>query len=369
MGTTDNRARLNNFDLVRLFGAILVIYGHAYPLTGGVSPGFAYTPVGTIGVKIFFSISGYLIALSWLRDPAVSRFLLRRCLRIFPALITVIVLSAFVMGPILTRLSLSQYFVNPGTYFYLKNIALYINYSLPGVFENNVYPNAVNGSLWSLPAEFTMYLITPVLIVGAGLLGGGIAFVVVGASFISVAFWLTSILPPFRYVIFAADMWSWLYVMPYFVMGMMYAVYRLDRFLNIYVGSAALFALAVVETNAPIKEAALLLVLPYFTLSFGNGYMLVSRKFTLGADLSYGVFLYGFPVQQTLYFLFGRLIGPWECFLLAAIICAGLASLSWHLVEKRALAWKPRAKKETPTASFGPELIKLPQSENTYANP
>lgn len=97
------RARTNNLDLVRLFGAALVIYGHAYPIAGAASPGFAANGVATIGVKIFFSIRGYLVALSWLRDPHLGRFLLRRSLRIFSALIVVVLLSALVLGPVRSR--------------------------------------------------------------------------------------------------------------------------------------------------------------------------------------------------------------------------------------------------------------------------
>src|SRR3984893_10721087 len=131
--------RSNNFDFLRLIGAVLVIYGHASPLTGTVSPGFAANGVATIGVKIFFVISGYLVALSWLRDGNLARFLLRRCLRIFPALVAVVILTVLVLGPLLTTQPLSAYFNNPLVTFYLRNIALYINYSLPGVFEHNVY--------------------------------------------------------------------------------------------------------------------------------------------------------------------------------------------------------------------------------------
>jgi peptidoglycan/LPS O-acetylase OafA/YrhL len=80
----------------------------------------------------------------------------------------------------------------------LKNIALYINYYLPGLFESNVYPGAVNGSLWSLPAEFVMYLLVPILISGATLIGGRIGFAIAGGIFIAVGFWLTSVQPQFR---------------------------------------------------------------------------------------------------------------------------------------------------------------------------
>jgi peptidoglycan/LPS O-acetylase OafA/YrhL len=121
----DQVSRLNNFDLMRLFGAVLVIYGHSYPLTGAVGPGFAANGIATIGVKIFFVVSGYLIAQSWLRDPNLFRFLIRRCLRILPALFVLVLVTAFMLGPWLSRLPASEYFAHPGTYNYLKNIVLY----------------------------------------------------------------------------------------------------------------------------------------------------------------------------------------------------------------------------------------------------
>lgn len=354
----EQQSRMNNFDQVRLFGAVLVIYGHAYALTGVAVPGFAANAVSTIGVKIFFSISGYLVAQSWLNDPNIARFMTRRLLRLMPALIVVVGLSALVMGPLLTRLSFAEYFGNPLTYFYLKNIALYINYYLPGLFENNTYPGAVNGSLWSLPAEFAMYLLTPVLIGVATLIAGRTAFAIIGAIFIVGAYCGTSILPHFRMVIYATDVWSWLSVAPYFVMGMLYAVCRLDRFFNIYVGAAGLFALAIFETNAAVKEAALLVVLPYFSLSFGTGYAPVLRQLTRGVDLSYGLFLYGFPIEQVLKLQLGSLIGPWKMFVLATLISACFAYVSWSYIEKPALGWKPRRKREG--AEIRPRSVDLP---------
>jgi peptidoglycan/LPS O-acetylase OafA/YrhL len=187
---------IEQFDLVRLFGAILVIFGHSYPLTGVAGPGLAANGVATIGVKIFFVVSGYLIAQSWLRDPNLPRFLIRRCLRIFPALIVLIFVTTFIVGPLLSRLPASEYFTHPETYNYLQNILLYINYFLPGVFEKNIYPNAVNGSLWSLPAEFSMYILTPFLIAGATVRWARAVFAAVALVFIGASFWLTAVLAP-----------------------------------------------------------------------------------------------------------------------------------------------------------------------------
>src|SRR4051812_44373783 len=69
--------RRNNFDALRLFGSMLVLYGHAYALVGVPGPGFASNGVATIGVKIFFVISGYLVIASWLRDPHPLRYIQR----------------------------------------------------------------------------------------------------------------------------------------------------------------------------------------------------------------------------------------------------------------------------------------------------
>jgi peptidoglycan/LPS O-acetylase OafA/YrhL len=346
--------RSNNFDFLRLIGAVLVIYGHAYPLTGTVSPGFAANGVATIGVKIFFVISGYLIALSWLRDANLFRFLLRRSLRIFPALIVVVVLTIAVLGPLMTTLPLRAYFQNPQVTAYLDNIALYINYALPGVFDENVYPSAVNGSLWSLPAEFVMYLLTPILLAKvANFHRFSFATFAVGLAVLSLL--LVRVFPrTSQYVIYATNVWSWLEVAPYFVIGAAVAFYRLEWLGNIYIAFAALLALAVSETGAAVKEAMLLVVLPYASLSFGLGDAPIFKKIAKGNDLSYGVFLLGFPVQQTITAILGPQIGPWANAAIATAICAGLAYLSWNLVERPMLSWKPNRRKSRPEAAALP---------------
>ena len=78
----------NNLNFVRLFGASLVLYGHSFVFLGLPEPLFlSLQPLGALGVLIFFTISGYLITESWDRDPNLSRFIARRMLRIFPALV------------------------------------------------------------------------------------------------------------------------------------------------------------------------------------------------------------------------------------------------------------------------------------------
>jgi peptidoglycan/LPS O-acetylase OafA/YrhL len=340
-------ARDNNFNLVRLFGAMLVIYGHSYALTGQAAPGFAATSVSTIGVKIFFSISGYLVSKSWLSDPHLGRFFLRRALRIFPALIGLVLVTVFIAGPLLSRLSVQDYFAHPTTFRYLWNIPLYINYFLPGLFEKNVYPHAVNGSLWSLPTEFAMYMLTPVLLTALAFIHREKA--VIGAAFAAVflfagiALWSSQIDRAAQpWVFYATDVWASLTLAPYFIMGMALAASRLERLFNIYIAFALLFILAIVETSPLVKEAMLIIILPYICLSFAMGRNLVPR--IGGVDISYGLFLYGFLIQQVLASMVSQPMKPWTIFAISLFITALPAWLSWVLVEKPALNFKPRAR-------------------------
>lgn len=144
----------NLFDALRIIAAAMVIIGHAWPLSGlsGV-PTFAGMKIRHVGVYIFFVISGYLLARSWNRDPRPLAFIVRRALRIFPALFAVILLTILVVGPLLTVQPPGGYWGQRSFWNYFMNFLLLAEYELPGVFVNNPTP-PVNGSLWSLGPEF-----------------------------------------------------------------------------------------------------------------------------------------------------------------------------------------------------------------------
>ena len=118
--------------------------------------------------KIFFLIGGFLIAKSWEFTILIGTVYDERVFRIFPALIAFTLVAAYVIGPILSTLTINEYFQSPLVRNYLRNILLFPAYSLPGVFETNPYPNAVNGSLWTLPIEFAMYILVPIILILAG---------------------------------------------------------------------------------------------------------------------------------------------------------------------------------------------------------
>ena len=220
----------DNLTALRWMAASMVLFGHAFVFLGLPEPMFMqWLPMGPLGVYIFFSISGYLVAQSWERDPSVIRFLIRRLLRIFPGLFVCTILSVLVLGPLLTEVSQAEYWSSPHTRGYFSNLYLYITYYLPGVFTHNRLPNAVNGSLWSLPVEFAMYLL--IVLIGVvrapkwGVLAAAVVFMVLSAGW---AFQATEML-----VMYRTDMRQLVLCGVYFFVGACINQFKLDRFFNL----------------------------------------------------------------------------------------------------------------------------------------
>lgn len=326
----------NNLTFLRWVAALMVLFGHAFVFAGQPEPLFlGYMTLGPLGVWIFFAISGYLVSQSWQRDPDVLRFLARRCLRIFPGLAVCILLSVLALGPAVTTLSLQQYFTHPATWGYLDNLYLYITFSLPGVFEGNRFPGAVNGSLWSLPAEFAMYLLLAV--VGASRLPrSSWVLVAVGLMGLS-AFWATQ--TDNMLVLYRTDVRQVVMCGVFFWVGAVYQRYRVERFFSVANVCLAMF-MWVCSTRWPAAFMVISwFVLPFVTLAFG---LASSRwlSYLTRYDYSYGIYIYAFPIQQTLAMAWPTM-SVWMHVALAILVTTVCAGLSWHWVEKKALRLKP----------------------------
>ncbi len=178
-------SRDNNFNLIRFFAAILVLYSHSFALaigTGDAEPmrniiGMTW---GIIAVDIFFITSGFLITSSFLSRNNLIVFSWARILRIYPALIVAVFFCVFIVGLCFTTMNIWDYLSNIQTYkFLLKNSVLFggVEYNLPGVFNDIPWKNAVNGSLWTLPYEVKMYVILAVILSFIALLEKWLRFV------------------------------------------------------------------------------------------------------------------------------------------------------------------------------------------------
>ena len=329
--------RFNHFDLLRIIAATLVVYAHSYPLLGLSNPPdiihslFGSIDSGRLGVLIFFTISGYLNAKSVSRTKT-TLFLINRSLRIFPGLFVALLISAFVIGPVCTSLPLPQYFASSQTWVYIyHNILLSVDFNLPGVFENNLYKGTINGSLWTLPTEFVLYLILPIAI----------------KSFDN----------KLRTSIFLAAIFLILHLIFTYTTGLPINTYGLGSLESVTANSFAFFAGAVIAYSGIEKTSklqltflialifatsqtlyapiALLIILPMLIIKIGS---LNTRYFTFKNDISYGLYIYAFPVQQATWHFLHATTSPLIMSICSMSTTIIFAALSWHLVEKPILA-------------------------------
>ncbi len=334
--------RHNNFDALRLIAAISVIFSHAFLigegrqdteplmwLTGG------QTILGVVGVFVFFTISGYLVTQSYELTRSAPRFAAKRALRIYPGLLLCLVLSAFVLGPWATSLPLRGYFGDSGTYTYVVSNFTMINptHTLPGVwFTKWGAGGAIDGPLWTLPCEVAMYIMVLLL----GVLRA-IDLRVIGALIVfgMAGIWFDTASSEY----FAG---SALWLLAFFASGM--ALYRLrdSGFIN---GRVALLACLGLVLSVPFKAFILLFPLfgSYLVIYLAFAPWLKPLPAARYGDLSYGLYIYGWPVEQAIVWQNGYTMSWWALFAIALPVTAVLAFLSWHLVEKRALRLKPRS--------------------------
>lgn len=329
--------RANNFDALRLAAAILVIWSHQFALMGRPVPLIFGNEPGALGVVLFFAISGYLVTQSWMADPHVRRFALRRVLRIWPGLTALVLLSVFVLGPLLTELPLATYFSHHATWQHLLNLALHTQVSLPGIFASNPHPGSLNGPLWTIPLEVGCYVALAVM----GWLGlmrwrwfPWCAFVVLAG----LLQWRYSA-PPFP---------EWSFALQYamiFALGSVLArwdpVWRPHPWV-----SAALVVLACGLLYrfgpTPLNGQSPLFALAGLGVVWGSCRTpLLARAGRFG-DFSYGLYIYGFAVQQIIIWGTANQLPFAASFALSVTGALFCAAASWHCVEKPALRWKPR---------------------------
>lgn len=332
----------NNLTALRWLAASMVLIGHSFAFLGLPEPTFmGWVTLGPLGVYIFFAISGYLVAQSWESDPHPLRFLQRRALRIFPGLIVCTMLSVFVLGPLLTSLPLSDYFLSIYTRGYLTNIALYITFYLPGVFETNHIANAVNGSLWSLPAEFSMYLALALFGLMRVPRAGWIA-VAVGLMLLAKLWAMRS---PDMLVVYRTDLRQVVTCGVYFWVGAVFYRYKLNRYFSMTNVFVAIIIWLCLSRWMDFYVMGSWLILPFLSLAFGlttNSWLSRLAKY----DYSYGIYIYAFPIQQTVAKFWPQM--PIEYYLaITASATLAMAALSWHYVEHPALRLKPTQRRNS----------------------
>jgi peptidoglycan/LPS O-acetylase OafA/YrhL len=317
--------------LLRLFAALAVVVGHGCVLIGtSPPPRVGGIPLHTLGLYVFFAVSGYVITRSWNRCPDPRMFLRNRALRILPGLGALILITVLVLGPLATRLPLGEYLTGADTWRYLSGLLLVPRYVLPGVFTDHSSPT-VNGSLWTLGIEACCYLATAILGLtlrrfawtGALLLGGAAVMLAVQPA--------GGPLEPLRAV--GA-------VCSYFALGAITCHLHLDRRpLPLPLTTSLTGVWVLVGTiHPPVAVALAWVVIPAVVLTIAGR----SAGPDSRTDLSYGVYLWGYPIQQLVLQINPDLPTPFSLSITVVVTLAA-AALSWAHVEHPALRLKRAA--------------------------
>ena len=326
----------NNFDFIRIVAASMVLFSHHFALTGRAEPSFfGLYSLGGLAVAIFFVISGYLVTISWSRDPHLLRFAYRRALRIWPALTCVVILTAFVLGSFVSTLPAKIYLLHGATWDYLRTLGMQIHYVLPGVFERNPYALGVNGSLWTIPFEVRCYIVLALAGL-AGLLKYRQIFL------LCITLYLIWFLATTN-----ADLTGAVHygraLSAFFLMGAALAVLEPSWRRHPMSWAAIVGGTFTVMWVLGWRHTAMLLALPFFIIYAGTRCTPIIHRSGRFGDPSYGIYLFAFPVQQTVIFYLWPESGFWQTLAIAAASTLALAYASWHLIEKQALKLKPSA--------------------------
>lgn len=334
--------RHNNFDLIRFVAATLVIISHSFAAAGGhTEPGIGSNSLGTIGVYVFFTISGFLVTRSWLLHPRVSAFIGKRLLRILPGLAGATLFVLFIIGPIFTTLPLKQYFKDPLTLLYIGNIGIFsLNYNLPGVFTHNSFANNVNGSIWTLPHEFIAYI--GIGFAGAfGLLKKRPPVVWSYALVLIASYVLISIFKNTALYVLDLQLAPFFHMIPFFVIGSLLYIHR-DKIPLSELWALIATILLVVSPHIHGQYYIRLLVIPYLVIFLALIPTRYARQFGRYGDFSYGIYIYGWTVQQSIEAISKEAIGPLHMLAYTFPITLLLAIASWYVIEKPFLKLKTR---------------------------
>jgi peptidoglycan/LPS O-acetylase OafA/YrhL len=338
------RSRENLFDLLRLLSAFAVVFSHSFSLTGHGDPVNAATGLeaGTIGVLSLFALSGYLLAAGWESPQTEREYWAKRALRILPALVVSAPIIAFVLGPLVTDLSSGRYFGAGATYGYVVKQSLLDTFSshLPGVFAHNPYATTVDGSLWTIPVEVCCYGALVLAVRLGALRRPRILLTVLGAVALAMVVGAPTDRPALRNIGTADELLVALRACGAFATGVALWVAR-DQVPRSPVLLALAFALVVVPLPSGVHSAAAIVAVPYLVVVLGSAAPGRLRALTSRGDVTYGVYVYSFPIQQTLAHGIPG-IGPAAMLALSFPLSWLVGLVSWRVVERPAIALRRR---------------------------
>lgn len=331
----------NHFNLIRMMLSFLVFFCHCYALRFGkvanvMDPisGLIGHWIGDLAVDGFFALSGYLVTGSLLRSPSFPRYLMARVLRIYPGLMVMLLLLIAFMST-LSSVPLKQYLLSRETLsLIIHNATLLfdVRYNLPGVFTDNLYPKAVNGSLWTLPYEVRFYLL------------------------IGVAWFALYPLNQYRRILFLMATTLTLVALSaserlgihleahYIRFGIVFCMGSLLWQMSPYIPTSRILLLIALgitaySLRAPVPPLTYLILMPYIAVCCAYANIPALSFYSKVGDYSYGLYIYSFPVQQTIAHFYPAMnIAVYVA--VTFMVTMTFSYLSWWRIEKPFLALK-----------------------------
>ena len=333
----------NNFDLLRILFAWFVIVSHSYVLNGdgATDPLFEMTQqtflLSFIGVKGFFIISGYLIFKSMVVSTSIFEYLVKRLLRIFPALVVVLLVTLVAVYFIYPN-NMPPFFSNKEVYaYFLGNIILFKpHFFISGIFAA-LPSSAINGSLWTIEYEFFFYLFILLFFYfrsNKKILKALLVIVVALFLMVRLAFYDWTVQTHF--FIPLEPLFD---LGPYFLMGSLLSCFNFDTMPAKNALAAVLSLVLVASVYFKIGHTVVYFTLPFLVIYVGKQTSkLATWVHTTMGDPSYGIYLYAFPLQQLIIYWYRP--STLVLFVASTIGAFIFGYLSWIFIEKNALALK-----------------------------
>lgn len=333
--------RRNAFDFARFSLATVVLWSHCFALLGRgadwVYAASGQEDAGSLAVDSFFVLSGFLIVQSWLSDPVARRYWLKRALRIVPAMVVSLSFGAFVVGPWVVRGDAGSYLTSIRPWEHFAGVIFHRYLAIEGAFAPNPEPKLMNCSLWSLRYEVLCYALIAVL---GGMFADCRRWTLVAFTVAWCSFLVASVL----------DLGG---------VGRAGIPFTLSRLAACFAGGALMFAW---RESIPASKWILVVAVVGLAVAFRFGgfrllfpgvgsYVLIRScctsvlrldRFGSYGDFSYGMYVFAYPVQQTLIYLLGPQVSVGVLFGSAFVPTILLAILSWYFIEAPALGMKPR---------------------------
>ncbi len=333
----------NNYNFLRLLAATCITFSHSFDLLKKYNDeplALATNHVinfSFIGLCIFFSCSGYLIAKSADTSVDLKNYLFKRLLRIQPLLIVWCFMAVFLVGFAFTTLSTKNYFSNYETWAYFKNImpVIGVKYYLPQVFSNNTLEAGVNGSLWTLIVEERLYLLMAFIF----LFKKRKRYFFIIAIVLLDIIYMINLLAFNNFKSLQLDTSVNFYALCFLNASLLYFL-EINFSKKVSWIIICSFIFSIVSIFCVPIHCLQILFIPVFVIAISQ-VKSVANKMGKYGDYTYGIYIFSFPIQQVLIAL-KFTDKPYLLFLCTMVIVAPIAFISWHFFEKKILALKNR---------------------------